>query len=91
MVTSSVVNTKGQLVIPAKFREELGLKPGVRVVFSKHGNGLLLKPGNGKQGNLEAVLALCGAYAGLPLEEDLRESRRQDEERLNALCESVRP
>ena len=37
MASSAVMSSKGQLVIPAKLREELGLKPGVRVVFKKQG------------------------------------------------------
>lgn len=39
------MSSKGQLVIPAKLRKELGFKPGVRVVFKKHGKGLLIESG----------------------------------------------
>jgi bifunctional DNA-binding transcriptional regulator/antitoxin component of YhaV-PrlF toxin-antitoxin module len=70
-------------------RQELGLKPGVRVIFSKRGKSLLIEPGA-----YEAVLALRGKYAGLPLEADLAETRRQDEKKaekkLKALYESLR-
>ncbi len=44
MTASAVMSSKGQLVIPAKLRKELGLKPGVRVVIRKQGNGLLIEP-----------------------------------------------
>jgi AbrB family looped-hinge helix DNA binding protein len=84
MANSAVISTKGQLVIPAILRKEIGLKAGVRVVFKKHGRGLLIEPGS-----YEAVKALRGKYAGLPLEADLAESRRQEEEKLEALYESV--
>jgi AbrB family looped-hinge helix DNA binding protein len=85
MEHSSIMSSKGQLVIPAKLREDLGLKAGVRVVFKKQGKGLFLEPGS-----FEAVLALRGKYAGVPLEEDLAKSRRLDEEKLEALYESIR-
>jgi AbrB family looped-hinge helix DNA binding protein len=85
MAHSAIMSSKGQLVIPAKLREELGLKAGVRVVFKRQGKGLLLETGS-----YEAVLALQGKYAGAHLEEDLAESRRLDEEKLEALYESVR-
>jgi AbrB family looped-hinge helix DNA binding protein len=85
----ATVSSKGQLVIPARFRDELGFKPGIRVVFKKQGKGLHIEPGS-----YEAVLALRGKYAGLPLEKELAESRRQDEEKeekkLEALYESLR-
>jgi AbrB family looped-hinge helix DNA binding protein len=80
MAHMATVSSKGQLVIPAKLREELGFKPGVRVVFKKQGRGLHIEPGT-----YEAVLALRGKYAGLPLEEDLAEERRKWDERLEAM------
>jgi hypothetical protein len=50
---------------------------------------LLIEPGA-----YEAVLALRGKYAGLPLEADLAETRRQDEKKaekkMKALYESLR-
>ena len=89
MAHMATLSSKGQLVIPAKLRHELGLKPGVRVIFSKRGKSLLIEPGA-----YEAVLALRGKYAGVPLESDLAETRRQDEKKaekkLKALYESLR-
>jgi AbrB family looped-hinge helix DNA binding protein len=82
--------TKGQLVIPAKLREEMGFKPGVRVVFTKQGNGLLIE-----SGAYEAVMALRGKYAGIGLEESFAEDRRLEREledkKLEALYEMLRP
>jgi len=80
MGNSAVMSSKGQLVIPAKLREEMGFKAGVRVVFKKRGKGLLIEPGS-----YDAVLALRGKYAGFPLEEDLAEERRKWDERLEAM------
>jgi AbrB family looped-hinge helix DNA binding protein len=78
------MSSKGQLVIPAKLREELGFKPGVRVVIRKQGRGLLIEPGG-----YEAVMALRGKYAGLGLEKILAEARRQDEEKLKSRNENL--
>jgi len=85
----ATVSSKGQVVIPAELRKELGLKPGVRVVFKKRGKGLHMEPGS-----YEAVMALRGKYAGTGLEKSFHEDRRQDEEKaerkLKALYESLR-
>jgi AbrB family looped-hinge helix DNA binding protein len=85
----ATVSSKGQLVIPAKLREELGFKPGVRVIFKKRGRGLLIE-----SYGYEAVMALRGKYAGLGLEKSFAEDRRQDQEKeekkLKALYENLR-
>ena len=75
MANSAIMSSKGQLVIPAKLREELGFKPGVRVVFKKQGKGLLIE-----SGAYEAMLALRGKYAGKGLEESFAEDRRLEKE-----------
>jgi AbrB family looped-hinge helix DNA binding protein len=89
MTLSAVMSSKGQLVIPAKLRKELGFKPGVRVVFKRQGKGLLIE-----SGAYEAVLALRGKYAGLGLEESFAEDRRlereKEEKKLKALYEDLR-
>lgn len=89
MANSSVMSSKGQLVIPAKLREELGFKPGVRVAIRKQGNGLFIEPNS-----YQAVMALCGKYAGIGLEESFLEDRREDaekaEKKLKALYEDLR-
>jgi AbrB family looped-hinge helix DNA binding protein len=66
MAESAKVSTKGQLVIPAKLREELGFKAGVRVFFTKQGKGLLIEPSR-----FDALRALRGSLANYPLEKDL--------------------
>ncbi|MGB8260739.1 MAG: AbrB/MazE/SpoVT family DNA-binding domain-containing protein [Terracidiphilus sp.] len=88
MVVTAVMSSKGQVVIPAVLRRELGLKPGARLTFVKRGRGLLVKASD-LDSDLEAVLALRGKYAGLPLEEELAESRRQDEAKLEAKYEDL--
>ena len=39
---SSMVTSKGQATIPAPLRKNLGIKPGQKVIFSQHQNGLML-------------------------------------------------
>jgi AbrB family looped-hinge helix DNA binding protein len=89
MANSAVMSSKGQLVIPAKLRKELGLKPGVRVVIKKQGKGLHIEPNS-----YEAVKSLRGKYAGMGLEESFYQDRREDEEKaekkLKALYEDLR-
>lgn len=89
MAASAVMSSKGQLVVPAKLREELGLKPGVRVYFKKQGKDLLIQ-----SGAYEAVLALRGKYAGMGLEESFQEYRREEREiedrKLKAFYEDIR-
>ncbi|MBI2583574.1 MAG: AbrB/MazE/SpoVT family DNA-binding domain-containing protein [Candidatus Aenigmarchaeota archaeon] len=38
------VSSKGQLVIPKDMREDLGLKPGSKVLLSRHDHAVLLVP-----------------------------------------------
>lgn len=89
MANSAVMSSKGQLVIPARLREELGFKPGVRVVIRKQGKGLLIEPNS-----YEAIKALRGKYAGIGLEESFLEDRREDaekaEKKVKALYEDLR-
>jgi AbrB family looped-hinge helix DNA binding protein len=80
MANSAVMSSKGQIVIPAKLRKEMGLKAGARVSFRKHGKGLMMEPTT-----IDAVLELCGKFAQYPLEEDLIEERRKWDERMELM------
>jgi AbrB family looped-hinge helix DNA binding protein len=41
---AAVVTTKGQVVIPAKLRRKLGIKPGTRLMFDEKDNTLIVRP-----------------------------------------------
>lgn len=43
-MSTSTVSTKGQIVIPAAVRADMGAEPGTRVAFVKTDAGWLLKP-----------------------------------------------
>jgi AbrB family looped-hinge helix DNA binding protein len=74
MRSSSVISSKGQLVIPAELRRKYGLKEGVRVVFEEDSSGrLALRPSS-----FEEVYALQGIGAAYPLEEALEEERLRE-------------
>ena len=40
----TVVSSKGQIVIPAALREELGIETGTRIAISSENNQLILQP-----------------------------------------------
>jgi AbrB family looped-hinge helix DNA binding protein len=61
---TATVTSKGQITIPVKVREALGLKPGVRVDFYKNADGdFVLRP---KTGSIMEMRG-CLAYAGPPM------------------------
>lgn len=43
---TSVLTTKGQLLIPKRLRVKYGIKSGVKVIFEETANGLVIKPMN---------------------------------------------
>ena len=51
---ASIVSTKGQVVIPLKFRREFGLDPGEKIEFKSESGKLVLHPaGPRKTGKIE--------------------------------------
>lgn len=75
MATHATVSTKGQLVIPAELREELGIRPGTRIAIIRDGNRIILEPVNAAY-----IRALRGSTAGGPSMADaLLKERRQEE------------
>lgn len=43
---TSVLTSKGQLLIPKRLREKYGIEPGVKVIFEETPGGVLVKPMN---------------------------------------------
>lgn len=78
MRTSSVISSKGQIVIPANLRKRYGLKEGTTVTFQEDRGRLVLEPSN-----YAAIYALQGSLADFPLEEELAEERGTEREREN--------
>jgi len=43
-MTTTIVTTKGQIVIPSKIRHRLKIKRGTKLYIEERGNELILKP-----------------------------------------------
>jgi AbrB family looped-hinge helix DNA binding protein len=43
-MTTTVVTTKGQIVIPSKIRQKMKIKKGTRLYIEERGSELILKP-----------------------------------------------
>ncbi|APD48753.1 AbrB/MazE/SpoVT family DNA-binding domain-containing protein [Synechococcus sp. CS-602] len=57
------LSSKGQLVIPARLRQLLGLKPGDRLALSLEPDGLRLTPqGAGRPGSARALIGAAGYH-----------------------------
>lgn len=77
----ATLSTKGQLVIPANIREELGIEPGTRIAIRRVGEEVILRPET-----LAVKLAMIRKMRGItaggpPLCEELLEDRRKERER----------
>jgi len=77
----ATVSTKGQFVIPATIREELGIEPGTRIAIRREGPVVILQPET-LTAKLAAIKKLRGITAGGPsMCDELLEDRRQERER----------
>lgn len=77
---TSVVSSKGQLVIPAAIRESLGIKAGTRVEIWQHGSELILRPAT-EITTQQLIDELCGMTAGgYSMTDDLIAERRAEDE-----------
>jgi AbrB family looped-hinge helix DNA binding protein len=77
----TTVSTKGQLVIPAAIRQQLGIRPGTRVAVRVDGGQMILDP-QSIEAKLRRIRAMRGYTAGGPSGTDiLLEDRRIERER----------
>jgi len=67
------ITIKGQVVIPAKIRQRLGLKKGTRIFVEERNGEIVLKPMN-----LEYFQKMSGILKGGGLTKALERSRRED-------------
>ena len=65
------VGPKGQVVIPKKFRDKLGIEPGDEVIVSLSENGVLIQP-------VHATQSLRGMFAGTGMLKMLMDDRRKE-------------
>ena len=75
----ATVTSKGQVVIPAEFRRQLGIRKGTKVSFSQQGGRLILQPVTA-----EFIRSLRGSWKGKPGEPSpldvLMDERRRERE-----------
>jgi AbrB family looped-hinge helix DNA binding protein len=77
--THAVVSTKGQIVIPARFRELLGIAAGTRVFFRHEGCELILSPAT-EPVTQHLIQELCGMTApGYSMADDLIQERNSED------------
>jgi AbrB family looped-hinge helix DNA binding protein len=71
---TSVVTTKGQLVVPARLRRRFGIKKGTTVAFSEDGGRIIVQPVS-----REFIRSLRGSLKGEPsaLSTLLQERKRE--------------
>jgi len=76
----TTVSTKGQMVIPAAFRESMGIDAGTRVAVRREGARLILEPET-LEAKLRLIDEMQGCTAGGPSGTDiLLEDRRRERE-----------
>lgn len=61
------LSSKGQLVIPARMRQLLGLQPGDRLAMSLEADGIRLVPENRRKNRSAHAILGCVDYKGPPL------------------------
>ena len=70
-VVAQKVGPKGQVVIPKKFRDELGIEPGDEVEVSLSENGVLIQ-------SVHTTKTLRGIFSGSGMLEMLMSDRRKE-------------
>lgn len=80
---TAYVTTKGQLVIPARIRRKLGIKPGTKVCFVERGGEILFQPVT-----KEYIRSVCGMLkSSTSVTQELLTDRKKDKEREEAKLE----
>lgn len=75
----AIVSTKGQIVIPARFRESLGIAAGTRIFFRQEGCELILSPTT-EPATQHLIQELCGLTApGYSMADDLIQERNSED------------
>lgn len=76
-MTTIVMTSKGQIVIPSKFRKKLSIKKGTKLIIEEKGDDLIIKPLTGKY--FEKIAGML--RTGGKISKTLLEERKKDKER----------
>ncbi len=80
------VKANGRLVIPARFRRKLGIKPGTKVCFVERGNEILFQPLT-----KEYIRGMSGMLkSGTSVTAELLDEQKNDREREESLFRQTR-
>lgn len=79
---TSTISSKGQITVPAKIREKLGLVPGTEVEFVLRENGVFLRKGTRNVHPVDRAFGLIELSA--PVDEILAEMRGPASEKKTA-------
>ena len=78
-MTTAVVTTKGQIVIPSRMRLRLNIKKGTRLCIEEKGDQLILQPmTDAYYEKMAGVLKTKGAGGRALLEERAKEKEREE-------------
>lgn len=80
---TSVLTSKGQLLIPKRLRTKYGIKSGVKVVFEETADGVLIKPMDetyfeNLAGSLKDSFPSIAEFMKIKQEEKKREERKMN-------------
>jgi AbrB family looped-hinge helix DNA binding protein len=76
---SAYVTSKGQLVIPARIRRKLGIKPGTKICFVEREHEVLFQPMTKEHiRNLAGMLKSTTSATGELLKERKLDKKRED-------------
>lgn len=76
-MATTTMSSKGQVVIPAEIREELGIEPGTKITVTVEGSRIVLQAVD----KLRIIDELCGITKGGPSMADELIAERQEEDR----------
>lgn len=77
-MTTTIVTTKGQIVIPSKIRNRLKIKKGTKLYIEERGNELILKPVTPEYfERIAGVLPTKGKLSKALLEERAKDKERE--------------
>jgi AbrB family looped-hinge helix DNA binding protein len=82
---TAYVTSKGQLVIPARIRRKLGIKPGTKVCFVEREGEIIFQPVT-----KEYIRSVCGMLkSATSVTQELLADRKNDKEREEAKLEKL--
>ena len=74
---AAYVSTKGRVIIPARIRRKLGIKPGTKVCFLERGSDILFQPITKKY-----IRSMAGMLkSATSVTDELLKERKKDRER----------